>query len=58
MNRPQKEEDELISEGLIVSLQIPALFFFSGPDTAFRKFKNSFSMRENAVSDAYGWYDL
>jgi hypothetical protein len=47
-----------ISEGLFVSSHIPALFFFPGPDPAFRKFENAFSMRENAVSDAYGWYDL
>ena len=47
-----------ISQGLFVSSHIPALFLFSGPDTAFRKIENEFSMRENAASDAYGWYDL
>ena len=47
-----------ISQGLFFSSHIPALFFLSGPNTAFQKFENAFSMRENAVSDAYGWYDL
>ena len=48
----------LSQEELFVSSHIPALFLFSGPDTAFRKIENEFSMRENAASDAYGWYDL
>jgi hypothetical protein len=43
-----------ISQGLFGSSHIPALFSFSGFNTAFRKFENAFSMRENAVSDAYG----
>ncbi len=47
-----------ISQGLFVYSHIPALFFFSGPNTAFRKLENAFSMRENAVSDAYRWYGL
>jgi hypothetical protein len=40
-----------ISEELFVTSHIPALFLFQAPEI-------SFSMRENAVSDAYGWYDL
>jgi hypothetical protein len=43
----------LSQEALFVSSHIP-VFFFLGPDTAFRKFENASFMLENAVSDAYG----